>query len=155
MNENKAVAYPDDRISVIEINSVWFGIDILKSIEVITKPHFTPVPNTKGFVLGVFNLRGEIYPLVDISTIIDMEPKPILISDMVLILEGNSLVLGVLADRVHGVRNLNNYQIKPPQGIVSKKMKEFVTGIISERSSDIYLLDIDRLFASHEIRTYY
>jgi purine-binding chemotaxis protein CheW len=155
MNANRTGAYVEDKISVLEINNVLFGVSILKSIEVIPKPYFTPVPNTEEFVVGVFNLRGEIYSLVDVSAILDMQPKKIMISDMVLILEGNGIILGILADRVHGVRNLNNYQIKPSQGIVAKKLKEFVTGIISEKSSDIFLLDVDRLFASREICTYF
>lgn len=155
MNEKKSETFLDDRISVLEINSVWFGVDILKSIEVIPYPAVTPVPNTKDFIIGVFNLRGDIYSLVDVSTILDLKSKPIEETDMVVLLESNSTRLGILADRVHGVLNLRDSQVKPARGIVSKKMREYITGIISEKSSEIYLLDIDRLFVSREIRTYF
>jgi purine-binding chemotaxis protein CheW len=122
---------------------------------VIPLPSITPVPNTKEFIVGVFNLRGEIFPLVDISTILGMEAKPIKGSDMVIVLDGKSMTVGILVDRIHGVRTLDNVQVKPAHGIVSRQMEEFVSSVISEKSSVIYLLEIDRLFSTSLIRTYY
>ncbi len=154
MAKQNTDSFPKDRISVIEINSICFGVDILKSREVIPLPKITPVPNTKEFIVGIFNLRGEIYPLVDISTILGLKPKSINNGDMVIILDGHDLTLGVLVDLIHGVQHLSAVQIKPAHGIVSKKMEEFIVGVIIERSFEIYLLDVDHLFASAELRTY-
>jgi len=154
MNHEPRTSDRDDRISVVEINSVLFGVNILKSREVVPLPDITPVPNTEEFVIGVFNLRGDIYSLIDISSVLGMPPKPVLESDMVIILDGKDLTFGVLTDRIHGVRSLNDVKITPAHGIVSKQMEEFVSGVISEKSSDIYILDIDRLFSSPTLRQY-
>lgn len=154
MNQEPLTPDRDDRISVVEINSVLFGVNILRSREVIPLPEVTPVPNTEEFMIGVFNLRGDIYPLIDISSVLGMPLKPVSENDMVIILEGKDLTVGVLTDRIHGVRNLNDVKITPAHGIVSKQMEEFVSGVISEKSSDIYILDIDRLFSSPTLRQY-
>ena len=154
MNQEPLTPDRDDRISVVEINSVLFGVNILRSREVIPLPEVTPVPNTEEFMIGVFNLRGDIYPLIDISSVLGMPLKPVSENDMVIILEGKDLTFGVLTDRIHGVRNLNDVKITPAHGIVSKQMEEFVSGVISEKSSDIYILDIDRLFSSPTLRQY-
>jgi purine-binding chemotaxis protein CheW len=154
MAENLKSTFSDDRISVIEINGMWFGIDILKSREVFQLPEITPVPNTERFVLGVFNLRGDIYPLIDVSTILGMNEKTILPSDMVVVLDNQNAVMGIISDRVHGVKSLDNVKIKPAHGVISKKMEEFISGIISEKNSEIYLLNVDRLFSSPALRTY-
>ncbi len=155
MHDKSQDSFREDRISVIELNSVWFGVNITKSREVVPIPGITPVPNTDDFVIGLFNLRGEIYTLVDVSTILGMESKTVNENDMVVLIDGKDLTLGILVDRIHGVRYLDDAQIKPAHGIVSKKMEQFVSGIISERSSEIYLLDVDQLFSSQAIRTYY
>ena len=155
MDKYKQEIYPEERFSVFEINNVWFAVDILKSKEVIPLPIITPVPNTEDFVLGVFNLRGDIFSIVEISAILEMQPKPIKSSDMVIVLESSNITLGILVDKIHGVRTLNSSQIKTARGVVSKKMEEFITGIIPDKSSEIYLLDVERLFSSQAIRTYY
>lgn len=153
--ENKEMnPISQDRVSVIEINGYLFGVDILKSKEVFPLPSFTPVPNVQAYVVGVFNLRGEIYPLVDISPIIGLEPKPISSSDMVFqIGEGHSGV-GILTDRVHGVQAISSRSIKSPRGSIPPQMQEYVEGMVSDRSTDIYLLNIDRVISALTSETF-
>ena len=145
----------ENRISILEISGVLLGVDIVKSREVFPVPNITPVPNTREFVVGVFNLRSEIYPLINISTILGLEPKTLEKSDMVMLLEEKGITMGILADRIHGVQPINNTSIKQAHGIVSKTMEEFVTGVISDKSSEVYLLDTERLFTSSSITRFY
>ena len=42
-----------------------YAIDIMKVKEIAKAGRFTYVPNTSPFVLGVYNLRGEIIPIID------------------------------------------------------------------------------------------
>ncbi len=154
-DKNSEDTFLQDRVSVIEISGILFGIDILKSKEVFPIGEITPVPNTKEFVKGVFNLRGDIYPLLDISTILGLPPIVFDKDNMIILLEGNGITMGILTSRVHGVRPVNSSSIKPAKGVAAKKMEEFVSGLISEKGSEIFLLDIDRLFSSPSISRYY
>lgn len=138
----------EDRISVVEINSYLFGVDILRSKEVFPLPEITPVPNTRNYLLGVFNHRGEIYPLVDISPILGMELKEIQETDMVIILDGGEGSVGLLTDRVHGVQLISGGSAKSARGSIPKTMMEYVSGMISDRSADIYMLNVDRLLTT-------
>jgi purine-binding chemotaxis protein CheW len=138
----------EDRVSVIEINGFLFGVDILKSKEVFPLPSFTAVPNSKEFVLGVFNLRGEIYPLVDISLVLGLEPKPVQASDMVMLLEGDRAGVGIITDRIHGVHLIHNTSIKSPKGSIPTQMQEYIEGMVSDRSTEIYLLNLERLISA-------
>ena len=135
----------EDRISVVEINSYMFGVDILRSKEVFPLPMITPVPNTRDYLLGVFNHRGEIYPLIDISPILGIELKKIQESDMVIVLEGGEGSVGVVTDRIHGVQLIPGGSIKSARGSIPKTMMEYVSGMISDRAADIYMLNVDRL----------
>lgn len=136
------------RFSILELNQQLFGVDILKSREVFPLPDITPVPNTAAFVLGVFNLRGDIFPLIDISGMLEMPLKEPTSTDMVILLEGNGAVIGVLADRILGVKTLRNDQIGNPKGVVPKKHLEFIEGVVTDKTAEIFLLNIDRMFAS-------
>jgi purine-binding chemotaxis protein CheW len=138
----------EDRVSVVEINGYLFGVDILRSKEVFPLPTITPVPNTREYMLGVFNLRGEIYPLVDISPILGIESKKIQDTDMVIVLEGGEGSVGVVTDRVHGVQIVPDGSMKSARGSVPKTMMEFVSGMISDRSADVYMLNVERLLVT-------
>ncbi|GAB4336799.1 MAG: chemotaxis protein CheW [Calditrichia bacterium] len=138
----------ETRFSILELNQQLYGVDILKSREVFPLPDITPVPNTAAFVLGVFNLRGEIFPLIDISGILQLPLKEVAPTDMVILLEGNGAVIGVLVDRILGVKTLRHDQIGNPKGIVPKKQLEFIDGVVTDKSEEIYLLNLDRMFAS-------
>jgi purine-binding chemotaxis protein CheW len=144
----------DERISVVEIGGKLFGIEVLKSREVFPLPQITKVPNTKIIIIGVFNLRGEIYPLVDISPILDMKPKTIQQTDMVILIEEKGTVMGVICDRIHDVQMINIRVIKPAHGSVPKIMEDLVSGIIKDKTTEIYLLNIERLFSSFELSSY-
>ena len=136
----------DDRVSVVEINGFLFGIDILRSKEVFPLPQITPVPNTKSEVLGVFNHRGEIFPLLDISPILGLQAKKIEATDMVILLDGGHGAVGIITDRIHGVRLIPSRSIKSPRGTISKAMIEYVSGMASDKSADILMLNVERLF---------
>ncbi len=138
----------EDRFSIIELNGYLFGIEILKSREVFPLPKITPLPNTKAFVVGVFNLRGEIYPLFDIAPVLGMSAKPLQDSDMVILLEEGGKVLGILADRVHGVRVIGDSMIKPAKGSLPKSMMEHITGMVSDKSSEIFLVNVEGIISA-------
>lgn len=142
----------DDRVSVVEINDKLLGIDIIKSREVLPLPNITPVPNTPEFIIGVFNLRGDIFPVLDLSALLGLGAKKIRSSDMVMVLDDGQITVGVLVDRIHGVKSLDGVKVEAPKGIVSKQMQEYVTGVVADKSSEIYLLDIDQLFQSPVFR---
>jgi chemotaxis signal transduction protein len=54
-DKNSEDTFLQDRVSVIEISGILFGIDILKSKEVFPVGEITPVPNNHH---GNFNQSG-------------------------------------------------------------------------------------------------
>ncbi|PAF52231.1 chemotaxis protein CheW [Helicobacter sp. 13S00477-4] len=43
-----------------------FAVPILNVIEIVKPIEFTRVPGTPNYVLGVFNLRGNVFPLINL-----------------------------------------------------------------------------------------
>ena len=138
----------DTRISVVEISGYLFGIELLRSKEVFPIPEITPVPNSRKNIVGVFNLRGEIYPLLDISQMLGLEAKVIRSTDMVVLLDKKENSIGILTDRIHGVRSMQSSQAKSARGSVPKAMLEFVSGMVTDKSEEIYILSVDRIFTT-------
>jgi len=150
-SQNESISHSTERLSVFEISHHLFAIDILQSREVIPIPKFTPLPNSNETYLGVFNLRGEIFPLIDISSILGFPEKQINSEDMVILIEENSMVLGILVDRIHKVISYSPGEVKLPRGYASKTIENFLSGIIEQNDRLIYILDLKTLFNTEQI----
>jgi twitching motility protein PilI len=77
--------------------------------EVITMPTVVGVPLTRNWFMGVANIRGNLFSVIDFSAFLGHEPTPV--SGMTrLILFGaraGDLNAGIVVNRVLGLRNLS------------------------------------------------
>ena len=70
---------------------------------------------------------------------------------MDLFLDGETAVIGALADAVHEVMELNSTLIEPPPKIGMRWRTEFIQGIGKHDGQFIIILDIDRVFSTDEL----
>ncbi|CBG39638.1 chemotaxis protein CheW [Helicobacter mustelae] len=58
----------EDTLQVIGfvVGDEEFAIPILNVIEIVKPIEYTRVPGTPNYVLGVFNLRGNVFPLINL-----------------------------------------------------------------------------------------
>lgn len=154
-NGNNQIALENKRISTFELSGKIFGIDISNLSEVIKLPQYTPLPNSNGIYHGVFNLRGEIYPLVDISPVLELSNKKIQDEDMVLIINYHNIFVGILVDKILSILTYYSKNIKNPHGVVSRSLSKFLQGILDSRGKIIHILDLDSLFKTQNLLAYF
>ena len=72
----------NDKLSIIDFKMVTFSlankdyaINIMQVKEIAKAGNFTYVPNTSPFVLGVYNLRGDIIPVIDLRIFFNIPVK--------------------------------------------------------------------------------
>src|SRR3954470_23251347 len=92
-----------------------FAIDVAKVREVLDFTAITKVPRTPDFMSGVINLRGNVVPVVDLRLCFEMSHTEKTVNTCIvvveMILEGESTVIGALADSVEEVIDLEPDQI--------------------------------------------
>lgn len=122
-----------------------YGIPIDNVVEIITSPSITALPMVPSYVLGVINLRGQIVPIIDIRQIMDKSANADNSILCVIILEIDSISIGVLVDTVLQVINAPNKISAPP----SKNNLSFINGMTNlSDGSVMYSLDCDLLISS-------
>ncbi|KXL52073.1 chemotaxis protein CheW [Anaerotignum neopropionicum] len=121
-----------------------YGIPIENVVEIITNASITSLPMVPSYVLGIINLRGQIVPIIDIRKIMnkpDNEDTSIL---CVIILEIDSISIGVLVDSVLQVINVPNKISALPS-----KNLPFISGMTNlSDGSVMYSLDCDLLISN-------
>jgi purine-binding chemotaxis protein CheW len=132
-----------------------FAVDISKVREVLEFTRVTKVPRTPAFMRGVINLRGSVVPVVDLRLKFGMSETSRTVNTCVIIVEvsldGDSTVLGALADSVQEVFEFETTQIEPAPKIGSRLKTEFIKGMGKRDDEFIIILDIDKVFSSDEL----
>ncbi len=97
---------PERQYCVFRAGRERFCFSVLEVEEVVDWPIVTRVPLAPAFLMGVFNLRGTIVPLVDIAFTEGRRPGMLPKHVVVAALKGDSqsgdLRLGIAADEVIG-----------------------------------------------------
>jgi purine-binding chemotaxis protein CheW len=132
-----------------------YALDIGKVREVLDFTTVTRVPRTPDFMRGVINLRGSVVPVVDLRLKFGMSGTEKTVNTCVIITEvtvdGDTTVLGCLADSVQEVLDLGPEQISAPPRIGTRLRTEFITGMGKRDDRFLIILDIDRVFSAEDL----
>jgi len=97
---------PERQYCVFRAGRERFCLSVLEVEEVVDWPLVTRIPLAPAFLMGVFNLRGTIVPLVDIAFTEGRRPGLLPKHVVVTVLKGygqrDDLRLGIAADEVIG-----------------------------------------------------
>ncbi|HVN86027.1 MAG TPA: chemotaxis protein CheW [Candidatus Binatia bacterium] len=123
-----------------------FGISVQVAREVLTGEPVTPVPQSPPSLVGVLNLRGEVLPLVQLDTLLDMPTRPYTPGDQIVVLSSHEVDIGLVVDRVRDVRSIDEHEIQAhPSGAAHAHL---LRGIWSAATAVVTVLDADQLIAA-------
>ena len=132
-----------------------FALDISTVREVLDFTIITKVPKTPEFMRGVINLRGSVVPVIDLRLKFGMAVTEKTANTCIIIVEvkvdGETVILGVLADSVQEVMDLENDQIEPAPRIGTHLKTEFIKGMGKRNDQFLMILDIDKVFSFNEL----
>ena len=132
-----------------------FAFDVAKVREILELVSITKVPQTPDFMRGVINLRGSVVPVIDLRLNFGMQCTEQTVNTCIIVVEvnlqGESIVLGVLADSVQEVVEMEPDHIEPPPQLGTKLNTKFIKGMGKVENNFVMILDIDKVFSSDEL----
>lgn len=132
-----------------------FALDVAKVREILEITNITKVPQTPDFMRGVINLRGSVVPVIDMRLKFGMGPTEQTVNTCIIVVEinmdGDTTVLGALADSVQEVVEMEPESIEAPPQIGTKLNTDFIKGMGKLDSRFVMILDIDNVFSSDEL----
>lgn len=126
-----------------------YGIDIMYVKEIAKAGRFTYVPNVLPFVLGVYNLRGEIIPILDLRLFFNIEvpPKKENKLENMLILSVDDQTFGLVVDKIDKVVGIQKSSIQPPHPLFGDINIKYIEGVVEANRRLYVLLDVTKIFA--------
>ena len=148
--ENAAIV--DFKMVTFSLADKDYSIDIMHVKEIAKAGRFTYVPNTLPFVLGVYNLRGEIIPILDLRIFFNIEvpPRDENKLENMLILQVEDQKFGVVVDKIDKVIGVQKSTIQPPHPLFGDINIKYIDGVVESNNRLYVLLDITRIFSSKE-----
>lgn len=126
------------------------GVDSIDCV--IEFSGLTKIPKA-GDIKGVFNLRGQAVPLIDLREQLGFGPTDLGAAPSVIVLslpdaDGNLRLLGALADRVNEVIELGEGDMAEAGSFGAKVDKALIRGIARAGDAFIVCLDVRALAGS-------
>ena len=132
-----------------------FAFDVAKVREILELISITKVPQTPEFMRGVINLRGSVVPVIDLRLNFGMQCTENTVNTCIIVVEvnlnGEPIVLGVLADSVQEVVEMEPDLIEPPPRLGTRLNTEFIKGMGKVDNDFVMILDIDKVFSADEL----
>jgi len=147
-NEFEVVEFEIDYVQQTGIKiKQSFGVNVAKVREIIRMPELTTMPNLPEVVYGIFRLRGDIYPAIDLCNFLYGQENKSAENKMI-IAEFNNLKVGFIVNNVKKIHRISWSQI-----VSSDSMQEFssdnssIIGLVQMNSHNILMLDVERIVA--------
>jgi purine-binding chemotaxis protein CheW len=149
-SRKESVVNIDFKMVAFSLAGKDYAIDILKVKEIAKAGRFTYVPNTSPFVLGVYNLRGDIIPIIDLRLFfnIDVPERTGNEIENMIIVTVEDQVFGVVVDAIDKVVGIQKSTIQPPHPLFGDISIKYIAGVVESNNHLYILLDIDRIFGS-------
>ena len=128
-----------------------YGIKILKVQEIRGYESVTRIASAPEHVKGVVNLRGTIVPIVDMRIKFNLGTPTYNQFTVVIILNIQDRVVGMVVDSVSDVISLTPEQVKPAPDMGGALNTDYLIGLGTVDERMIILVDIDRLMSSEEM----
>lgn len=150
LNTKDSAAVVDFKMVTFSLAEKDYAIDIMHVKEIAKAGRFTYVPNTLPFVLGVYNLRGDIIPILDLRLFfnIDVPERDENQLENLLILSIGDQTFGVVVDKIDKVVGVRKNSIQPPHPLFGDINIKYIYGVVEANHRLYVLLDITRIFAS-------
>lgn len=128
-----------------------YGLEILKVQEIRGYDTVTQIANTPSFIKGVVNLRGKIVPIVDLRIKFNLSEVEYNQFTVVIILNLNNRIVGIVVDGVSDVTALKEEQIRDVPSLVSTIDTKHIVGLATIEEQMLILVDIEQLMNSQDM----
>ncbi|WPC75051.1 chemotaxis protein CheW [Vibrio porteresiae] len=132
-----------------------YGADISQIQEVLEYRKVTKVPRTPAFMLGVINLRGKVVPVIDLRRLFAMAVIENTVNTCIVIvdvmLDGEDIAIGILADAVKEVIELTQADICAPPRLGHRIDTRFISGVGKKEDEFVIILDLGRVIGDEEL----
>ena len=151
-------------VIIFEVEGEEFAIDLLHAREIIQKGQIRRLPQTFEFVEGIYNYRGDIIYVINLSKKLELhkyrsykskekeeEQEDQSDEKYLVIVNINNVNTGLLVDRIINISHIKSNELVGLSPIFETSISmEFIEGIIKFADRPRILLNVDKILTEAE-----
>ena len=145
-------AHLSGRFLTLTLGRELFALGIDSVREILDYTDITRIPQAPPFMRGVVNVRGAAVPVMDLAQKLGLGQVTRTINTRIVIMEvtreGDVAMVGLLADSVKEVLEIDPDSIAPPPAMGESVDAACLRGIANHEGRFILMLDGNRIFDS-------
>ena len=140
------------QLVTFQLGAENYGLDIMEVKEIVDYEEIRPIPNAPAYIEGIYNLRGDIIPVISLHRRFQIQRAENIEEDSLLIITIDGMQLGIVIDRILRVMGIDVEEIQPPPKMITGIGAEYIRGVVHQEDEYLIILDSDRLFDPRELK---
>jgi twitching motility protein PilI len=121
-------------------------------VEIVRLPPTTPVPGAQSWLLGIGNLRGNLFPVIDLKQFLEGERTVLHEGQRVLVMRQPGGDVALTIDELYGQRGFDPEQAVEPGDLATGRYTHFVQRAFRDDQYNWGVFALSRLARTPEFR---
>ncbi|MCL2721216.1 MAG: chemotaxis protein CheW [Treponema sp.] len=144
------------QLVTFQLGEELYGVNIMDVKEIVRVQAIRSIPNAPTYVEGIFNLRSEIIPIINLHKRFHLRKLASSEEDELLsgfiIIDVDGMKLGIIIDRISSVVTVEKDEVQPPPQMHSGIGAEYIQGVVRQEEGYLIILAIRDLFNPKELQ---
>jgi purine-binding chemotaxis protein CheW len=139
------------RLVCFELRGQELAFPIAEVRETLPIQPITRVVLTPPCLAGVFSLRGDIVPAIDLGVLFGLPRTEVTDESRIVVVDHKGSTIGIIADRLRDLRTIAE-PLEPPPSSLAPSIAELLTGIVATPTGTVRVLDAHSIVSAEPLR---
>ena len=133
---------------VFMLSNEKYAINSTYVSEVSEFSEITPLPCSPSFLIGIVNLRGKIFSVIDLKKFLNLKSDLDSIKGKVIFLKHNDIDIGIITDKILGNTKIYSSDLQGDITTITDLPENIIVGVTKE---NIIALDIEKFLMNEKL----
>jgi purine-binding chemotaxis protein CheW len=139
------------RLVCFELRGQELAFPIVDVRETLPIQPITRVALTPPCLAGVFSLRGDIVPAIDLAVLFGLDRTDVNDESRIIVVDNQGATIGVIVDRLRDLRTIAE-PLEPPPANLPAAVSQLLAGIIASATGTVRVLDAHSIISAEPLR---
>lgn len=135
---------------IFKLGNEEYGIDIKIVNGIEWYQQIIPVPNSKSYIIGLMNLRGEVVPVYSLRKKFNMPPAAVRQMNMIVV-RIKDMLIAFDVDSVSDIHDFSSASVTKLPAIVQTEDTKYFDRVARYENRLIVLIDVEKLLSDEEL----
>ena len=139
------------RLVCFDLGDQELALPIADVGETLPMHPITPVFLTPPCLAGVFSLRGDIVPVIDLNVLLGLPPTRLGDDSKIVVIARDGTTIGVVVDRLRDLRTIEGALEPPPPGL-APAVAQLFAGVSVTPTGSVRILDAHAILTAEPLQ---